>query len=122
MYKRRQPAMKGQETRKSMIVVTILMSRMTLIRVVPQNHRATTLHARATSASLARDWSSAKMASMAFSTCTWARSRHLLRPGGWGQSMWGGRRVGSATGGEKKVGTSQTGKLRARSHSTLYTS
>jgi hypothetical protein len=31
MYKRRQPAMKGQETRKSMIVVTILMSRMTLI-------------------------------------------------------------------------------------------
>jgi hypothetical protein len=82
MYKRRQPAMKGQETRKSMIVVTILMSRMTLIRVVPQNHRATTLHARATSASLARDWSSAKMASMAFSTCTWARSRHLFRPGG----------------------------------------
>lgn len=59
MYIRRQPAMNGQETRKSMIVVTILdidgHACMTLVRGRLQNHRATTLHARATSASLARD-------------------------------------------------------------------
>ena len=84
--------------------------------VVPQNHRATTLHARATSASLARDWSSAKMASMAFSTCTWARSRHLFRPGG--QRIEGGGRAGSTAGNEKKGGSSRSAKFRVRSHTT----
>ena len=43
-------------------------------------HRATTLQASDTSESLADDWSRARIASIAFSACTWARSRHLFNP------------------------------------------